>query len=437
MGRTYLDTAKVDVTFNAWWKEYGNKQETIERALARTRQQIGPPMDPAYVPPPLRKAVDTSTSGPAKKPLTVERVTLMSDDFGKRLGWDDVIGPDMGSGASKINIEIEAVGDIEKIPVTVTSRLPNKIPGAGTIPAPLKWDVPRSNVTAPTPGRSLFRLTKLIGEAGPFLGRTGVNDVATIVRDGGTSDAEFRANLGTSWTVRGIGTQPKTSGSTGDESKEIPDGFALLKAAGVEVLEVSIAADPGWVITAGKATRLIRKPCKIVYYSGHGWSFGNYLAIEIIPHVQYDPWARPSDLVGVWTKTDCANLELFVIAGCSLLKYEPGVFATARDKTGLAWAELLTGKKGPLVSLLGYADAAPLDSAGGDIVARLMATKLAGGSTDYVRAWLEVNGTNRAWNASGMDSKGYWWLDPERDYTDWGHRKPFAFSNIKGPRAIP
>jgi hypothetical protein len=32
------------------------------------------------------------------------------------------------------------------------------------------------------------------------------------------------------------------------------------------------------------------------------------------------------------------------VAG-SLLNYDPGVVASARDKTGLAWAELLTGSK--------------------------------------------------------------------------------------------
>ena len=33
----------VDVTFNAWWKEFGGTYESIPRALERTRQQIGAP----------------------------------------------------------------------------------------------------------------------------------------------------------------------------------------------------------------------------------------------------------------------------------------------------------------------------------------------------------------------------------------------------------
>lgn len=49
-----LSTATVDVTFNAWWKHYGGTPETIQKALEKTKQQIGPPMPPGYVPPPLR-----------------------------------------------------------------------------------------------------------------------------------------------------------------------------------------------------------------------------------------------------------------------------------------------------------------------------------------------------------------------------------------------
>ncbi|MFT3775169.1 MAG: pre-toxin TG domain-containing protein [Minicystis sp.] len=49
-----LPVERVDVTFNAWWKELGRTPETIAAALQKTKQQIGGPMPPGYVPPPLR-----------------------------------------------------------------------------------------------------------------------------------------------------------------------------------------------------------------------------------------------------------------------------------------------------------------------------------------------------------------------------------------------
>jgi Pre-toxin TG len=53
-GPAFLPVGRVDVTFNAWWKELGRTQEAIPAALARTKKQIGGPMPPSYVPPPLR-----------------------------------------------------------------------------------------------------------------------------------------------------------------------------------------------------------------------------------------------------------------------------------------------------------------------------------------------------------------------------------------------
>jgi hypothetical protein len=55
MGQRYLDTATVDATFMAWWQQYGKKPETIQKALAKTKAQIGPPMPPGYIPSPLRR----------------------------------------------------------------------------------------------------------------------------------------------------------------------------------------------------------------------------------------------------------------------------------------------------------------------------------------------------------------------------------------------
>lgn len=364
---------------------------------------------------------------------TIERVSLMSDGFTKKLGWDDVIG----IAANSINVEVEASGVATSFPVSIDikSRLPNKATGAGTIPSPLRWDLQTTATPALASDRALFRVTKTIADAGLFLGQSEVNDVAAIVRDGGTSDATFRTALG--WTTRGIATQATTVGtSTGDESLEVPDALTLLKAGGVEVLEVAVAPAAAYGVVASPARRLIRKPCKVVYYSGHGLSRDNCLGIETSPH-NYACWAKAADLVAAWTLPACANLDYFVIAGCSLLRYRPGPTATPVETIGQDWSKLLAGKGGPLLALLGYADSAPSDKTAGDVLATELGTRIAKGRTghDLVVEWLTINGVRKAWNAVAMDSSGYWWVEPRKS---WGFSENFeAIKDIKGPRAIP
>jgi hypothetical protein len=63
MGLLTLSTKEADVTFNAWWTQLGRTAENVQRALDRTRKQIGGMMPPGYVPPPLRPAPGPAPSG--------------------------------------------------------------------------------------------------------------------------------------------------------------------------------------------------------------------------------------------------------------------------------------------------------------------------------------------------------------------------------------
>ena len=54
MTKKYLDQSTVDVTFNAWWDEGQRSPSSIGWALQKTKEQIGGPMPPNYVPPPKR-----------------------------------------------------------------------------------------------------------------------------------------------------------------------------------------------------------------------------------------------------------------------------------------------------------------------------------------------------------------------------------------------
>jgi hypothetical protein len=100
---------------------------------------------------------------------------------------------------------------------------------------------------------------------------------------------------------------------------------------------------------------------------------------------------------------------------------------------GLEWANLLSLKGGPLVALLGYRGGSPKDRPDfpfdpgsgrpnepvGEIVATEMGRKIAeigkdivtrDGAIQLIKAWLDVNGDHRAWNAVAMGQSGYWWI---------------------------
>jgi hypothetical protein len=119
------------------------------------------------------------------------------------------------------------------------------------------------------------------------------------------------------------------------------------------------------------------------------------------------------------------DLDILILAGCSVLKID--FSSSPSSGPGLGWSRLLRAKGGPLAALLGYQRGAPCDNPNGDRIARQMAQRMAKGSTNFARDWLEVNGDNNANNAVAMDDQGYWWIEGTwlGDY------------NIKGPNPIP
>lgn len=359
--------------------------------------------------------------------LVVEDLRITDDGF-TALSWDQIIGLD----TTTLNIELKASGPgpacmPAKIDVEVSSRVPNRAKGTATLGKPVKLDVPRFGPDPANSNRIVYRTSRTLDSVGEFLKvERRLKEVATIVRIGGTSDGEFRRALG--WNPRGAATQPAAPGaSTGSESGEVPDAFALFRSAGVEVLEVRVPAQSKWRVP-GAIKRLIRSPADAVYYSGHGLSTSGKLVIDINSKPcgelgTYRDWLGPTDLVGVWTSP--MDLDLLILAGCSVLKID---FSTSpASGTGLAWARLLTTKGGPLAALLGYQKGSPCDSPNGDRIARKMAERMAKGSVAFARDWLEVNGNNNANNAVAMDARGYWWI--EGTFT--------GGFDIMGPKPIP
>src|SRR5262249_12493634 len=151
--------------------------------------------------------------------------------------------------------------------------------GQTTIKAPSTWYIPLSQKEqAKDPSRTWYRLSTPIDKVGRFLdvevGK--VPEVALVVREGGTSDKQFRDALG--WTFRGRGVQSESP--NGSERDETPDAKRLLQAAGVEVLEVKVVSRPGWDMKRSSVARLIRSPADVLYYSGHGLHKEGCLAIH-------------------------------------------------------------------------------------------------------------------------------------------------------------
>jgi len=350
--------------------------------------------------------------------ISIDRISFMRDGFSAELDWNtEIIGLD----TSTVNIEIAASGFLATVPgssmpstiqVLLTSRISNQDSGLPTIllPQQLIRDVPKDSPNPADPDSTLYRLMLSISDIGFSItpGVSGVRNVATVVRPGGTSDIAFLTALAAvNSSPRGRATQPIAPGvRTGSLQNEIPDAFALLQAGGVEVLDAAIVPFPNLHIQSSHAWHLIRRTADIFYYTGHGWGDRNCLAIVPPGSPQAVCWASVSDIASSWSSS--LNLEALIIAGCAVLKID--FSASPAIGPGLQWAKLLTTNGGPLTALLGYSDLAPLDAHGGDDIASEMGARIAGGSRNYVRDWLEVNANHRAWNAVAMDTGGYWWV---------------------------
>ena len=301
--------------------------------------------------------------------------------------------------------------------------------GQSTMAAPVAWDIARARTDPASPNRVRYRLSRPLADAGPFLAvdKTHVKKVATVARNGGTSDREFREALG--WEHRGHAIQPNdASRSTGSAAGEIPDARTLFRAGGVEVLAVQVPALPNWKVP-GTVARLIRSPADVFYYTGHGLSASGKLAIDTGTSPASCPtsgpfanWLGPTDLTSVWRSP--MDLDVLVLAGCSVLKID---FSTSPPTgPGLAWAALLRGKGGPLEALLGYRGAAPCDTPNGNRIAKAMGARMAAGSSNFAHDWLTVNHDEHATNAAAIDDQGFWYIE-----------RGILSDDIKGPVKIP
>jgi hypothetical protein len=257
-----------------------------------------------------------------------------------------------------------------------------------------------------------------------------VPEVATVVRDGGTSDAIFRSTLeGKGWQLRGAAVQPAKGQPnwTPDLIHERPDASLLFAAGGVELLELTLVkpSDKSFAKVVMPSTWVfLSNPADIFFYSGHGaWGTGSLLR-EQGDH-QYEEWLTPDEVFQQWRnhssdpKVHTNDLDVLIINGCSVLfwnRFNETVDDPARKSWGLEWAKLLSTRQGPLSSILGYRTVAPLDRDGGYDVAKKFADRIVGGLgvnfDNYAKAWLEVNLENsNTLTACAIDNAGYWYIN--------------------------
>jgi hypothetical protein len=262
-----------------------------------------------------------------------------------------------------------------------------------------------------------------------------LKEVATVVRDGGTSSRLFRSKLaGGGWAVRGASKQAAEGKSdlTGDLMDEQPDAKTLFLAGGVELMEVSVPASSGFIVGPQATTwAFVRSPADVFFYSGHGgWWNCNLLREDHTSGAStgYPLWLSPETLLDSWKKqtditTSPMDLDVLIINGCSVLgDWGRSTEAEAVDgpKTkpscALRWQDLLTSRNGPLVAILSYRDTAPMDSNGGDQVALEMATAmidtLGNDWNSYARKWCEINAKHKQTRtAAAIDNAGYWYIN--------------------------
>ena len=391
-------------------------------------------------------------------PIKVKGVTILDDTLVNPANRLTAV---LGMDVTKLNVRVEldgVAGDAipDAIPVEVMAQEPAaRRPALSSMSGPFKTTAKRQGATL------TYAVSVDPWSLAPFMKSVdSLKEVATVVRHGGTSAAHFRNILSRSgWALRGAGTQPAagTPDVTGSVPREEPDARTLFLAGGVEVLEVSVPKSPGLTVgPQAKTWIFVRSPADVFFYSGHGAFWDCNLLREQADHT-YEDWLSPETILEAWKRQKDANgmpwdLDVLIINGCSVIGHwgmsEGGEFGT-KPPCARRWQKLLFTHGGPLFAILSYRDTAPLDSGGGDQVAKEMAqamTKLGGDWDAYARTWVRINAKYpQTWTAAAMDGAGYWYINKKtapashthdaRPLPGYDPKKPEG--TVMGPGPIP
>src|SRR5262249_17949035 len=375
----------------------------------------------------------------------------------------------LGMSVDKLNarVEINATTDPipDEIPLEVRVLEPKlRRAGMSSMKGVLSTEAQREAATL------RYLASVALSSFAPFMtAGDSLKEVATVVRDGGTSSRLFRSKLaGGGWAIRGFAKQAAEGKSdvTGAVADDQPDAKTLFLAGGVELMEVSVPASSGYKAAPTATTGpFVRSPADVFFYSGHGgWWNCNLLREDHTSGAStgYPLWLSPETLLDAWQKqkdisTSPMDLDVLIINGCSVLgdwgrstEGEAVDGAKTKPSCALRWQDLLTSQKGPLIAILGYRDTAPMDSGGGDQIAVEMAQAIIDTLKDdwdsYARAWCEINAKYpQTRTAAAIDNAGYYYINQKMAPASHTHEKrPLAgYDSTKpegtviGPGPIP
>jgi hypothetical protein len=370
----------------------------------------------------------------------------------------------LGYNIHRLNVRVELDGGRtaadqlpDEIPIEVMAREPAlRRAGMSSMSGPFQTTAKRQGTTLTyTASVDPWKLAAFMKDV-DFL-----NEVSTVVRHGGTSDAYFRSILSKGgWAVRGAATQPAAGKPdvTGNVQREEPDARTVFLAGGVELLEVSVPASSGLKVgPQAKSWIFVRSPADVFFYSGHGAWWNCNLLREQANHL-YENWLSPEQILESWKRQTDVNsmpwdLDVLIINGCSVLGNTGPSELNAYEVTipcAKRWQKLLFTQGGPLYAILSYRGTAPMDSNGGNLIAKEMAKAIVKDLRDdwdgYARRWVEINARYpQTRTAAAMDSSGYWYINQKmesatsthgaRELGGYDPRKPEG--TIMGPGPIP
>ncbi len=181
--------------------------------------------------------------------ITIEEVALVRHPTGTPIAWDDdAIGvlPN-----DNINIRIKLSGSPLPVAVTIKleSRAPNKSKTIATMPQPRWFSV----VKTPAYGTGVYYHSLSLNDVGEFLKIQSpkVLELAMLHRPNeviaGAASSHLMFQKGGNWVMKGVSELPRTPvPGTGSEQAERPGPTQLLRAGGVEVLQVTLKPPVGW-----------------------------------------------------------------------------------------------------------------------------------------------------------------------------------------------
>ena len=330
-------------------------------------------------------------------PITIEAITLHTDDWARELKWDDVVGlkGEDGRRIERFNIQV-------------------KVSGAPRMFMPEAFLLQRSVEQRPRSGQ--FMSHWLLPRAPQAFQPN--DDNLTAYRDSGPLskfDLDDRSASRAGFALINREKVPIDFDVT--PGNFVPRGVAAVKVAGSDQDD---RIGPEQLLRAGGVGRFVmtgsdkivtkwfvRRPATVFAFSNNGTREGCLSTVG-------ECWAAPKTLQELWK--DQKEMRALILAAPFVLKMNIVNGVMAVGGPGAEWAKMLESKNGPFMAIVGYDDEAPdIGSVGADIAKRLgkvMSKGIADGAA-FVDAWLAINAKHdgkNTWNAVGMDRRGYKWI---------------------------